>query len=43
MANGEGRYYADKETLKLLKKNNQIVFTYAEDVNGALNEDCKYM
>ncbi|MGB6464339.1 MAG: phosphoribosylformylglycinamidine synthase subunit PurQ [Nitrosotalea sp.] len=35
MANGEGRYYADKETLRLLKKNNQIVFAYAEDVNGA--------
>ncbi len=35
MANGEGRYYADKETLHALKKNNQIVFTYAEDVNGA--------
>jgi phosphoribosylformylglycinamidine synthase subunit PurQ / glutaminase len=35
MANGEGRYYADKETLHTLKKNNQIVFTYAEDVNGA--------
>jgi phosphoribosylformylglycinamidine synthase len=35
IANGEGRYYADKETLKLLKKNNQIVFTYAEEVNGA--------
>lgn len=34
-ANGEGRYYADKETLQSLKKNNQIVFTYAEDVNGA--------
>jgi phosphoribosylformylglycinamidine synthase len=35
IANGEGRYYADKETLQSLKKNNQIVFTYAEDVNGA--------
>jgi len=35
MANGEERYYADKETLHMLKKNNQIVFTYAEDVNGA--------
>ncbi|TLX79347.1 MAG: phosphoribosylformylglycinamidine synthase subunit PurQ [Thaumarchaeota archaeon] len=35
IANGEGRYYADKETLKLLKKNNQIVFTYAEEINGA--------
>lgn len=35
MANGEGRYYTDKETLHMLKKNNQIVFTYADDVNGA--------
>ena len=35
IANGEGRYYADGETLKLLKKNNQIVFTYAEEINGA--------
>jgi phosphoribosylformylglycinamidine synthase len=35
IANGEGRYYADGKTLELLKKNNQIVFTYAEDVNGA--------
>ncbi|HJU12929.1 MAG TPA: phosphoribosylformylglycinamidine synthase subunit PurQ [Candidatus Nitrosotalea sp.] len=35
IANGEGRYYADKETLHLLKKHNQIVFTYGEDVNGA--------
>lgn len=35
IANGEGRYYADKETLRILKKNDQIVFTYGEDVNGA--------
>ncbi len=35
IANGEGRYYTDKETLKSLKKNNQIVFTYAEEINGA--------
>lgn len=35
IANGEGRYYADAETLRLLKKHNQIVFTYGEDVNGA--------
>lgn len=35
IANGEGRYYADNETLQSLRKNNQIVFTYAEDVNGA--------
>ncbi len=35
IANGEGRYYVDKETLHLLKKNNQIVFTYGENFNGA--------
>ncbi|MDE1866831.1 MAG: phosphoribosylformylglycinamidine synthase subunit PurQ [Thaumarchaeota archaeon] len=35
IANGEGRYYADKKTLESLKKNNQIVFAYTEDVNGA--------
>ncbi|MGI0018661.1 MAG: phosphoribosylformylglycinamidine synthase subunit PurQ [Nitrosotalea sp.] len=35
IANGEGRYYADKKTLEMLKKNNQIVFTYGEEVNGA--------
>lgn len=35
IANGEGRYYADSKTLALLKKNNQIVFTYGEEVNGA--------
>ncbi|MGI0089328.1 MAG: phosphoribosylformylglycinamidine synthase subunit PurQ [Nitrosopumilaceae archaeon] len=35
IANGEGRYYADKETLNSLKKNNQIVFTYCEEINGS--------
>jgi len=35
IANGEGRYYADDKTLQGLKKNNQIVFTYAEEINGA--------
>jgi len=35
IANGEGRYYADKKTLALLKKNNQIVFRYAEVINGS--------
>jgi phosphoribosylformylglycinamidine synthase len=35
IANGEGRYYADAKTLASLKKNNQIVFTYSEEVNGA--------
>lgn len=37
IANGEGRYYADKETLKSLRKNNQIVFTYCEEINGSSN------
>jgi len=35
IANGEGRYYADEKTIKLLKKNNQIVFRYSEIVNGS--------
>ena len=35
IANGEGRYYVDETTLEKLKKNNQIVFRYAESVNGS--------
>ena len=35
IANGEGRYYVDESTLQKLKKNNQIVFRYAESVNGS--------
>lgn len=35
IANGEGRYYADDQTLKNLEKNNQIVFRYEEVVNGS--------
>jgi len=37
IANGEGKYYVDNETLKQLKKKNQIVFRYADVVNGSLN------
>jgi len=37
IANGEGRYYADDETLQKLKKYNQIVFRYVESVNGSSN------
>ena len=37
IANGEGRYYADDNTLKQLKKKNQIVFRYDEKVNGSAN------
>ncbi|HXV65817.1 MAG TPA: phosphoribosylformylglycinamidine synthase subunit PurQ [Nitrosopumilaceae archaeon] len=35
IANGEGRFYADEKTLKILKKNNQIVFRYSDVVNGS--------
>jgi len=35
IANGEGRYFADEKTIKLLKKNNQIVFRYSEIINGS--------
>jgi len=35
IANGEGRYFVDDETLKQLKKNNQIVFRYEKVVNGS--------
>ena len=35
IANGEGRYFVDDETLKQLKKNNQIVFRYEEAINGS--------
>ena len=35
IANGEGRYYVDGDTLKSLQKKNQIVFRYEEVVNGS--------
>ena len=35
IANGEGRYYVDDESLKQLKKKNQIVFRYEDVVNGS--------
>ena len=37
IANGEGRYYVDDDTMKELKKKNQIVFRYSEMVNGSSN------
>ena len=37
IANGEGRYYVDDNTLKKLKKKNQIVFRYSQIVNGSSN------
>lgn len=36
IANGEGRYYVDKGTLAKLKKNNQIVFRYGENINNSV-------
>jgi phosphoribosylformylglycinamidine synthase len=36
IAHGEGNYYCDAETLKKLKENNQIVFTYKNNPNGSL-------
>ena len=38
IANGEGRYYADTQLLHDLKKNNQIVFTYQNHVNGSTQQ-----
>jgi phosphoribosylformylglycinamidine synthase len=35
IANGEGRYFADKKTLSELRDNDQIVFTYEEVINGS--------
>lgn len=35
IANGEGRYFVDDETLKKIKKKNQIVFRYDRVVNGS--------
>ena len=37
IAHGEGRYYADPETLETLAENQQIVFRYAKNPNGSLN------
>jgi phosphoribosylformylglycinamidine synthase subunit PurQ / glutaminase len=37
IAHGEGRYYADEATIKELKSNDQILFTYV-DSNGELTE-----
>lgn len=36
VAHGEGNYFCDDQTLQELKSNNQIVFTYAENINGSV-------
>ncbi|MDL4842017.1 phosphoribosylformylglycinamidine synthase subunit PurQ [Aquibacillus rhizosphaerae] len=38
IAHGEGNYYCDDATLDQLKENNQIVFTYASNPNGSIND-----
>jgi phosphoribosylformylglycinamidine synthase len=38
IANGEGRYFADKKLLSDLKNNNQIVFSYEDVVNGSTEQ-----
>ncbi|MCT2536789.1 phosphoribosylformylglycinamidine synthase subunit PurQ [Aquibacillus koreensis] len=38
IAHGEGNYYCDDATLKQLKANNQIVFTYANNPNGSVED-----
>ena len=35
IANGEGKYFADKKILSKLHDNDQIVFTYDEVINGS--------
>ncbi|MFL0364430.1 phosphoribosylformylglycinamidine synthase subunit PurQ [Bacillus sp. PK3_68] len=38
VAHGEGNYYCDEATLKQLQDNQQIVFTYADNFNGSLQD-----
>jgi phosphoribosylformylglycinamidine synthase subunit PurQ / glutaminase len=37
IAHGEGRYYADADTLAELEDNGQVLFRYAHNPNGSLN------
>lgn len=37
IAHGEGNYYCDDATYEELQRNNQIVFSYADDFNGSRN------
>lgn len=38
IAHGEGNYYADPATLAAIEENGQVVFRYAENPNGSLND-----
>ncbi len=37
IAHAEGNYFAQPDTIKQLEDNHQVVFRYAEDVNGSIN------
>jgi phosphoribosylformylglycinamidine synthase len=37
IAHGEGCYYTDAETLERLEANGQVLFRYADEVNGSVN------
>ncbi|MFT4967575.1 MAG: phosphoribosylformylglycinamidine synthase I [Candidatus Deianiraeaceae bacterium] len=36
IAHADGRYFCHNDTLKKLQDNNQIAFTYKEDINGSI-------
>jgi len=36
IAHAKGRYYCDSNTLRQLRDNNQIIFTYQDNVNGSV-------
>lgn len=38
VAHGEGNFTADEATLKQLELNDQVVFRYADNINGSLNQ-----
>jgi phosphoribosylformylglycinamidine synthase len=38
IAHNEGNYYIDEKGLETLKENNQIVFKYCDNPNGAVND-----
>lgn len=38
IANGDGRYYVDDDTMKELKNHDQIVFRYSEGINGSTGD-----
>lgn len=37
IAHGEGNFYAEPDVIQRLEDNHQVVFRYAEDVNGSIN------